>query len=165
MASCLHQEPGCVGYTIIPDGIPSYRLVGRSIASKHSGKASTTLSCLALLVFYLTFVNVGWFLKASANAFAPSSPTWLPHILIKRGNQNISGGLLYSPSVLYSPFFSTFPSRSPHLPPQLLHSLSDLWETWQVPSLLSQTCSTPCTPHHQPLLTHQYPKATAQKQL
>ena len=49
----------------------------------------------------------------------------------------------------------------PPLPPRLLHSLSGLWETWQVPSPLSQLCSTPCTPHHQPLLTHQYPKAAA----
>lgn len=74
-------------------------------------------------------------------------------------------GCSTAPRCCILPFSLPSPPAPPTSPPQLLHSLSGLWETWQVPSLLSQTCSTPCTPHHQPLLTHQYPKATAQKQL
>lgn len=64
----------------------------------------------ALLVFYLTFVNLGWFLRASANAFAPSSPTWLPHILVKRGEHEVSVVLPYWFLAMHSPCFSPLPS-------------------------------------------------------
>lgn len=135
LASCLHQGPlGCTAKAAIPHGIPRQHLVGRVIASQQDRKASTTPRCLALLMFYLTFVNLGWFLRASANAFAPSSPTWLPHILVKR-EQEISAVLPTDSCQCILPV---------SLPSFLItSSLSGLWEIWQVPSPLRQVCSTP----------------------
>lgn len=159
---CICEETGAMCHLVGKPRSLMCFLTERPVEMGDKLKGSPTLPSVvgkrrAGLGFYLTFVSVGWFLRASANALAPSSPTWLPHILVKTGNQEKSGVLPCCPSASRSLPFSPFPSPYHHFS--------------GVEACKKAGTNHPHRARHVPLpsttpsasLTHQYPKATAQE--